>query len=78
MFYFNLFVILPVDFRVYFGLLLSKRTRLEGSSEKKGHIDRKLWGGGGADAPSAPEGLIYGYLERDNEKVFKLYVNNFF
>ena len=29
-----------------------------------------------SDAPSAPEGLIYGYLERDNEKVFKLYVNN--
>ena len=36
MFYFNLLVILLVDLDVYFGLLLSKRTHLKGSSEKKG------------------------------------------
>ena len=35
MFCFNLFVILLVDFHVYFGLLLSKRAHLKGSSENK-------------------------------------------
>ena len=58
MFYFNLLVILLVNFHVYFGLLLSKRAHLEESWGKKGTLTKKF--GVGADAPSAPpapEGL---------------------
>ena len=44
MFYFNLLVILHVDFHVYFVLLLSERTHLKGSSEKRAHRQRTLRG----------------------------------
>ena len=65
MFYFNLLVIFLVDFHVYFGLLLSKRAHLKGSSEKKGTSTENFGGRegeGGANAPSSPftpEGLYY-------------------
>ena len=49
--YFNLLVILPFDFHVYFGWLLSKRAHLKGSSEKKG-TSTGNFGGRGADVPS--------------------------
>ena len=49
--YFNLLVILPFDFHVYFGWLLSIRAHLKGSSEKKGKSTGNFWGRG-PDAPS--------------------------
>ena len=70
MFYFNLLLILLVDFHVYFGLLFSKRAHLKGLSEKRAHRQKALGEGGGgvggeADAPSvplAPEGLRLSFL----------------
>ena len=51
-------MILLVDFHVYFRLLLSKRTHLKGSSARKGHINRELWGGLTPPLPlPVPEGL---------------------
>ena len=54
MFYFNLLVIFLVDFHVYFGLLLSERAHLKGSSEKKGTSTENFGGreeGGGGKRP---------------------------
>ena len=56
-------MILLVDFHERFWLLLPKRAHVNGSSAKKEHINRGLWGGGGeggaaASVPTAPENLL--------------------
>ena len=68
MFYFNLLLILLVDFHVYFGLLFSKRAHLKGLSEKRSHRQKALgeggWGGWGRRplCPPATEGLRLSFL----------------
>ena len=54
MFYFNLLVIFLVDFHVYFGLLLSKRAHLKGSSEKKGTSTENFGGREGEGGQTPP------------------------
>ena len=51
MFCFSLLVIWLVNFHVHFGLLLSKRVHVKGSSEKTGTSTENF---GGTDAPFAP------------------------
>ena len=67
MFYFNLLLILLVDFHVYFGLLFSKRAHLKGLSKKRAHRQKAFGEGVGGGRhppprpppppPPAPEGL---------------------
>ena len=51
-------MILLVDFHAYFGLLLSKRTHLKGSSEKKGTFKENFGEADDPSVPLAPEGCI--------------------